>query len=171
MGRRRKAGARTKSGKLSRAYKGPARDPGSHEAQAKRQALVGDANDPVLSATAPGILFANGHLDRDQYNEALEFRSLRCVLYGAPWPNVSYGLEIQAITLMKVKEKFDGRVAVLTDLERHVVTDVCVFDRIPNWFFVDRLKLKRLPEDSAEQATLIDGLNALLGRRSGREAA
>ena len=59
MPRKRKPGHRTKSGCLSCAYIGPARDTGTREMQAKRAYLI-NGSDPQLAASASGILLANG---------------------------------------------------------------------------------------------------------------
>jgi hypothetical protein len=69
-GRPRKAAKRSKSGRLSRAYKSIARDEGTEEFVEKRKRLINGA-DPSCAATASGILFANGVLSRDQHNVCL----------------------------------------------------------------------------------------------------
>jgi hypothetical protein len=84
MGRRAKSGHRTKSERLSRAYQGPARDPGTPELLVKRLALVNGAP-PELSATASGILFARGYISRDQCSAADRYRRLHAAIFGRPW--------------------------------------------------------------------------------------
>ena len=161
-GRRPKPGPRTKSGHLSRAIS--ARDQGTHEAQAKRRALVGPNSNLALAESAPGILHAHGYLDRDQFAKALKYRALRCALYGPPWPTTTNGSEPTDKALRKLKLKFNALVRTLTPEQKHVVTNVAVFDRIPMWFFAYRLGLKILPEDVIEQSTLVSALDAMLGR-------
>ena len=51
--------------------------------------------------------------------------------------------------------------AKLSPEQRHAVGNVAVFGFIPQWFYVDRLKLRSLPEDAAERAALVSGLDAL----------
>ena len=169
MAKKRRPGKRTKSGRLSRAYRDPdVRDQGTHQVQAKRQAIVGESNDPNLSASAPGILHAHGYLDKHQYAEALEYRRLRCVLYGTPWPSYAESSIPSDSLIESMQESFDEKVRMLNEDQRHVVTNVAVFDAIPNWFFARRLNLKILPEDVAEEKALTSGLDALLGRSESR---
>lgn len=170
-GRKRKDGVRTKSGRLSRAYNDPrVRDHGTPESSAKRQALVGVNGDPNLSASAPGMLHAHGYLDAQQYAEALEYRRLRCILYGSPWPAFSASSDPSEERLASLQERFDRKVSVLTECQKHVITAVTVFDERPNWFFCLKLGLKMLPEDYTEQEALVSGLDAMLGRQE-RKAA
>ena len=82
---RRKPGPRTKSGRLSRAYKSPElRDKGTPEAQNKRAYLI-NGSDPQLAATASGILLANGFLTPGQHVAALRYARWHALLYGKPW--------------------------------------------------------------------------------------
>ena len=85
MARRRKSGTRTKSGRLSRAYKGPARDPGTAELQVKKLAAVNGRRDPALSATPASILFAHAVIDRDQLAAAERYRRCYPLSFGLPW--------------------------------------------------------------------------------------
>jgi hypothetical protein len=165
MAKRKKAGKRTKSGRLSRAYLDPnVRDLGTPEVQAKRRALVGEGNALELSATAPGILHAHAYLDKDQYAEALEYRRLRCALYGPPWPMFSISSNPTEERISKLQDRFDRMAAALTEEQKSVITAVAVFDVLPTWFFCRRLGLKLLPEDDAEHLALVSGLNSILGR-------
>jgi hypothetical protein len=131
---------------------------------------VGDGADPTLSATVPGILFAHGYLDKEQYAEALEYRKLRCALYGPPWPSFITGGEASEERLEKLKDRFERRCRLLTEEQKQVVASVCVFDAIPTWFFARKLKLHILPEDVLEQELLTSGLNALAGAGQRRAA-
>jgi hypothetical protein len=137
---------------------------GTPEVQAKRRALVGEGNAPELSATAPGILHAHAYLDKDQYAEALEYRRLRCILYGSPWPCYSDSSEPPPSSIKTIQERFDARAGALTEEQKTVITNVAVFDVLPTWFFCRRLGLKLLPEDDAEHLALVSGLNSILGR-------
>ena len=88
-GRKRKAGPRTKSGHLSRAYKDPNRAiNGTREFQAKRLTFVNGAT-PELAATASGILFANGHLDPGAARRRPALRLGAYVDFGRPWMRTS----------------------------------------------------------------------------------
>jgi hypothetical protein len=59
------------------------------------------------------------------------------------------------------QRKLERMNALLTDDQRPAIADVACFNMIPNWFYVERLKLKKLPEDVAEREALISGLDAL----------
>ena len=140
------------------------RDQGTWEAQQKRRMLVGETGDPNLSATAVGILHAHGHLDAHQYAEALNYRRLRCALYGPPWPINGLGPEPSEGSLEKLRRRFNAKVRLLTEFQKIIVTDVAVFDVIPNWHYVGYLGIKSLPEDYVEKAALIGALDLMLGR-------
>lgn len=171
-GRPRKSGPRTKNGRLSKAHRSPElRDNGTLEAQHKRRLLVGDGADTTLAATCPGILHARGHLDKDQYAEAIEYRRLRCIIYGAPWPGYAAGSQATEERLIDIQARFERKVRRLTEEQKQIITNVCVFDRYPNWFYADFLNLKPLPEDYAERDALIRGLDALVGAPAERKAA
>jgi hypothetical protein len=168
MARRRKTGPRTNSGKLSRAHKRnpELRDMGTEQAQAKRQALVGNGADPTMSSTMPGILFARQHLTLDQYLAAMDYRLLRCALLGPPWPANGSGKEPSDRRIAKLQEKFDRVCSLLTLIQKQVISNVAVHDKPPMWFCRqargDRLRVV----DEFERRTLIEGLNALVsGRR------
>jgi hypothetical protein len=175
MAGKRKAGARTKSGRLSRAGRSDPRDMGTPEAQRKRQALVGPGNDTTLAASALGSLFAHGYIDQDQYDAGLDYRRLYMLIYGLPWPlNTDGGADLPEEEMMKmmaeIEHRFEKKVQRLTEEQRRVLGNVCVFEYRPNWFFCLRLNLKMLPEDLDEQRALFDGLRALCGM-SKRKAA
>ena len=143
MPKKRKRGPRTKSGQPSRAYTTVARDNGTTELQAKRLAAVGAGADPALSATMPGVLYARGVLDQEQFDRAERYRHLRCALYGPPWPaNAPVGSnglpDDEAIRRMQ--KSFDNLVAPLDPRERSVVSRVCVFDERPDPGEVDVLR-------------------------------
>lgn len=171
MARKRKPGPRTKSGRLSRAYKSPRlRDQGTDELQAKRQAAVGEGADLSLSSTMPGVLYARGHLDRDQYAEALEYRRVRCALYGPPWPSNGHNREASEARIAKLTQRFEAMCAVLTTIQKLVLANVCVFDQEPMWYR-RRLQGQRMRVvDEFERTQLIEGLNALIGGKQRRAA-
>jgi hypothetical protein len=53
------------------------------------------------------------------------------------------------------------RDAKLSPEQRQAVGNLAVFGFIPQWFFTERLRLRELPEDRAERAALVAGLDAL----------
>jgi hypothetical protein len=59
------------------------------------------------------------------------------------------------------KKKLAAMDAKLSEEQRQAVGNCAAFNQIPNWFYVERLKLQELPEDRAERAALISGLDAL----------
>ena len=152
--KRRKDRPRAASGRLSRAYQADARDNGTRQLQAKRQAAVGWSrdkdgqpvgNDPSLSATAAGILYARGILDLDRYTAALKYRSIYCLLFGPPWPsNVSAGHVIPSERYVVKARNLFWRLAGAEDPETslrcnglldrtqlQLVSNVCVYDELP----------------------------------------
>jgi hypothetical protein len=85
-GRPRKDGPRTKSGRLSRAIKHnpKLRDEGTKQFVAKRTAMVNGA-DPQLSATASGILLANGFLTKEQHTAAQRYAWAHATVFSRVW--------------------------------------------------------------------------------------
>jgi len=83
-GRPRKPGKRTESGRLSRAYTGPAREAGTAELQAKKLAAVNGAGNPALSAPAASILLAHDVPNRDQHAAAERYHRCYARSFGLP---------------------------------------------------------------------------------------
>jgi hypothetical protein len=87
------------------------------ELQRKRQLLVGDGADPVLSTTVIDILFTRGYLDekdtkgevipdvaRERHEAAKRYRRLRCAVYGSPWPGNAVGHDVSETHLAKLRQ-------------------------------------------------------------------
>jgi hypothetical protein len=171
-GRKKKQGPRTPSGKPSRAWQTVAKDFGTLELQTKRRALVGENADPDLSATAVGILFAHGHLDREQYEKALEYARLSCAVYGVPWPKTPSYREITDKQALKVKRALNTMLAKLSADQRLAIDRTALASNWqPTWFHCLRLGLPLLPADNQERAALLSGLDALLDRTPANAAA
>ena len=145
-GRKKKSGARTKSGQPSRAFLGPARDNGPPEAQEHRRKLVGDDADPALSWCTAGILFARGvfadpdindaterhNVALDRYNAAVEYRKTWTSLFGTPLPNGdTEGEPPSDEKVVKIMAKFDSMVERVSRDEKILLDQVCVFDWPP----------------------------------------
>jgi hypothetical protein len=167
MGRRAKLGHRTKSGRLSRAYQGPARDVGTDEFQAKRAALI-NGSDPQLAASASGILLANEMISPEQHHAVLSYAWCHAMLYGRPWRQACplgerTGDEAPDELVELAKEKLAAMDGLLTLEQRHALANVAVFGFVPQWFFTERLRLRGLPGDQAERAALVSGLDRLAG--------
>lgn len=179
MPKPRKNGPRTKRGRLSRAYSDPRlRDMGTDEARAKRQALVGQDADPSLAATMLGVLYARrrelfelGQFEREHYDEGMEFRRLRCALYGLAWPSNVAGGEASEERLEKLHRRFNAMCSRLTLLQRIVLANVAVFDRQPVWFHRHLNGLSMRVVDALERKALLDGLNRLLENKRQKKAA
>ena len=191
MARKRKPGPRTKSGRLSRAYKAEARDHGTAEVQAKRIALVGEA-DPALAASALGVLLARGLLDvkdrpemaRDRYHAGLRYRELRSAIFPPIWPNSPVGPAINEDRRAKIEREFRSIVGnwqpetqwskerpaphelfipgLLTRDQIRIVERVAIYEWIPTWAFLAQGKW--LNVDVAEHDVLLSGLDALSTR-------
>jgi hypothetical protein len=165
MPRKRKPGPRTKSGRLSRAYTGPARDVGTPEFCAKRAYLI-NGSDPQLAASASGILLANGFLNRGQHAAALTYAWAHALTYRRPWRQACplgdrTGGGMPEDRLERAKVKLAEMDAKLSPEQRLAVANVAVFGFVPQWFYTERLRLRELPDDRAERAALLSGLEAL----------
>jgi hypothetical protein len=84
MARKRKSGQRTKSGRLSRAHKGVARDFGTRESEAKRCYLVNGSDNLTLASTPIDVALARGHVTREQHTAAVWLRIMRARVFGRP---------------------------------------------------------------------------------------
>jgi hypothetical protein len=89
-GRPLKEGPRTKGGRLSEArQRNPElRDHGTKQYVAKREAMINGAA-PELSATASGILLANGFLTAEQHTAALRYAWAHALTFGRVWGQIS----------------------------------------------------------------------------------
>jgi hypothetical protein len=169
--RKRKEGLREPNGRLSRKYKHPdVRDLGTAEAQAKRQALVGEGNDPTRGATVIDVLFATGHIDLDQHTEGFEYRRLHAIIHGHPWGN-GVGGEPTDEAWVAIKEKLDKRERRINDPRQLEELISVANDQYPMWWCAQRLGLILLPEDITKHELLIAALDALVGMTSLRKAA
>src|SRR5688500_15672041 len=119
MARKRKAGARTRSGRISRAYAGPARDVGTADLRRHRLALVNGAHDPALSATLAGIMLAHGILSPEQHVAAQRYRQLRGALYGCPLARNEGGVPApDPDRILKLQQAFDALVRRLSPQQK-----------------------------------------------------
>jgi hypothetical protein len=175
MGRKRKPGPRTKSGRLSRAGKRypELRDQGTFEGQRKRAALINGAS-VELAASASGILFANGHLEQKHFSAAINYARLHALVFGRQGPtppcllgkHLSWqggpvpdegGIEAAERKLIRLN-------GLLTDAQKQQVGNVAVFSNLPTWFYMGKFKRiawRTFPEDEVERRDLIDGLSIL----------
>ena len=169
MARKRKKGPRTKSGRLSRAYKSPElRDHGTREFVEKRAALV-NGGAPELAATASGILLANGFLTPAQHTAATRYSWAHNMAFGKPWVCTSPLGELCATEptdeMREIGryrlEQMDRR---LTKAERLRVGNLAVYEFLPQWFYSERGIGRRLPEDEKERQELLAGLDAISER-------
>jgi hypothetical protein len=167
-GRAKKAGPRTKSGRLSRAYQGPARDAGTAELQAKRLAAINGA-DPQLAASASGILLANSLISEDQHLACLRYAHAHALVYGKVWTVKCplawqlpvHGPEPAETSVVAARKRIDAWNARLDPDQRQAVANVSVFSFLPQWFVTLRLKLRPLPSDERERQALLSGLDAI----------
>jgi hypothetical protein len=170
MARKRKHGPRTKSGRLSRAYKHPdLRDHGTPEFVAKRSAAINGA-DPQLAATASGILLANGMISPEQHNAALRYARWHSVIYGSPWATCAcplshelahHGHEPPEDLIVRAKRAIDAMNAKLDPDQRQAVANVAVFGFIPTNYYVLRCGWRAMPEDQRNWQALLSGLDAV----------
>jgi hypothetical protein len=164
-GRPRKDKLRTKTGRLSRAYKSRLRDEGTEEFREKRARLI-NGSDPQLAATASGILHANGYLTADQHHAALSYAWAHAVVYGRPWRQACplgdrVGGEMPdrlVVTAKGVLARMDSR---LNPEQRFAVANLAVFGFLPAWFWVAKSGWRQMPEDEPERLALLAGLDAI----------
>jgi hypothetical protein len=65
--------------------------------------------------------------------------------------------------LARAKQRIDAMNARLNPEQRQAVANVCVFGKIPMWFFVERgCGGQALPENATQRAALLSGLEVLV---------
>jgi hypothetical protein len=165
-GRPAKAGARAASGRLSE-VRAATVDHGSRYAERHRLVLVNGA-DPVLAASPLGILFAHGHLTREQVRAGERYAAARAVLFGMARPTVAADhLEPHDPTvrsdghLARIRKQFEGDVARLDPDQKRALDVVTIDCRLPVWFRLAKAQLLLRPSDEAERLALIGGLDRL----------
>jgi hypothetical protein len=167
MPRPRKSGARTRSGRLSRSYKGPARDAVTPELQRKKLALVNGAADPALSSSAASILFAHGVFDRDQLAAADRYHKLYRRSFGMPdygrclLGDRSSGPAIDDDVLVHARRQLDAMVSRLTPEQKLQIDNLLVSNWLPGWFYAAQGIGRAIETDAAERDALLTGLEAL----------
>ena len=163
-----KPGARTKSARLSRAYRGPARDSGTPELQRKKLAAVNGAVDPALSASPASILFAHGVLSRDQVAAAERYRRCYALSFGLPHfggcllSDGPSGRALDDDRLAHARRQLDAMVAALTTEQKLQIDNLVISAWIPGWFYAARGIGRALPTDERDRAALLTGLSALI---------
>jgi hypothetical protein len=165
MARRRSDRPRLRSARLSRAWKGPARDVGTAEMLAKRAYLI-NGSDPQLAATASGILRANHAISREQYDAAMVYAWAHAMIYGRPWRHACPlgerdGHEAPEDLLLLAKAKLQDMDGRLTAEQRLAVANLSVFGFWPGWFMAQKQGLRAMPGDERDRAALVTGLEAI----------
>jgi hypothetical protein len=165
--RPRKPGTRTPSGRLSRAYKGAARDEGTRDAERHRLALV-NGGDPALASSPLGILLANGCIDRDQERAGQRYAAVRAILFGPGRPSVSSDVDEPHTPTLRTDEhleglrnRFESMVRQLGPDQKVALDHVVVDGKLPTWFSLTKARRQLRPVDEAERAALLDGLERL----------
>lgn len=148
----------------------PPVDRGTPEGQARRTALVGEA-DPALAAYPLGAMLARQIIDREQHDAGLLYARAWTVKFGSPWPSTNDSRSPASDReLAKWSARLEAMDRALTCDQRVELVDVAAMSNWPNWFFARQLNLKPLPEDDHERELLLSGLAALLGRHQRRAA-
>jgi hypothetical protein len=168
MGRRRKSGKRTASGRLSRAHRDPdVTDRGTAEGIRNRHHLVNGA--PVeLAGSAIGVLLAGGHVDLEQVKAASRYAWLRSISFGVARPTVAYDLVEPRSprlrsekNLLELRQRFEDLVGKLGRDQKSALEAIVVDGRLPHWFRTLKLGRRLDAEDEAEREALLSGLTAL----------
>ncbi len=172
-GRRRKQGKREPNGRVQRNWRP---DLGTPEAAFHKQVAVGSA-DPVLSATAVGVLHARlpGLVSRAMMDAGLAYAWLRYASFGRPFPKTSRYAEcihdhltseysaLPLTTDEDVRRRYIAADKVLLGVARKCrdeTYNVCVEDRLPGWFQRRRGLVVR-KSDFANEWALTTGLEVL----------
>jgi hypothetical protein len=158
---------RTASGRISRAYKGAARDDGTRDAERHRLALVNGA-DPALAAHPLGVLLANGHISREQERAGHRYAAVRAILFGPGRPSVSSDVDEPHTPTLRTDEhleglrnRFESMVRQLGPDQKVALDHVVVDGKLPTWFSLTKARRQLRPVDEAERAALLDGLERL----------
>jgi hypothetical protein len=168
MARPRKSGARSRSGRLSRAHITVARDHGTPEGVRNRGFLVNGS--PVeLAGSAIGVLLANGHIELEQVRAAERYRRAYSSCFGLPIPKASQAL-VEPYTprandrsLARALVRFEELAGRLGRDQKQALDHLVIDGRIPHWFRMVKLGRLLRPEDEAERSALLSGLAALVG--------
>jgi hypothetical protein len=168
MGRRRKSGKRTPSGRLSRAHRNPeVADHGTAEGIRNRAFLV-NGSPAELAGSAIGVLLANGHIDAEQAHAAGQYRTVYALSFGLPVPRAmqrAFEPHTPPIRsnrfLARARERFEAMAGRLDRDQKAALDQLVVEGALPAWF--RRAKMGRPPtaEDEAEREALISGLERL----------
>jgi hypothetical protein len=166
-GRPRKTGERYKSGDIK-----PGRDKGTPELEAKRQQLVGEKGDPVLSTCPLDILKARGLIDDETHKVASDFGGWYRLICGKgtakamdPTGAVTGG-EVPEHVLKSAKANFDAALNAMMGVSRAAkdgVVNVVIYERPPRLLFGGQLR--------KSDGHLFDGLRALTSWRRGERRA
>lgn len=141
MSRKRKFGARGKSGRLL--ARPTEIDRGTIENQARRSWLAGTKGDMNLTTYPLGILLANEAITEDQHRAGCRFAWLFSRIYGRPSVTaVAYGEprggegDEDAAQVVRCKdelEAIEARLRGLSRQHRDVLVNLVVYERIPKW--------------------------------------
>ena len=158
--KRRSDRPRTKSGRLSEAYKGIARDQGTREGQARRLALVNGSEDGSLAYTLPDILKAHSLISVDQHRAAWKLRRARAAVFGMPLANSAGGREPDDEQIRKLERGYERLMKLLSPEQQLAVIDVAL-DLRPAWVRRAVLKLPPAEGDDVARGELLSGLDAI----------
>jgi hypothetical protein len=162
-GPKKRGGPREGNGRLSRQLV----DRGTQQLQARR-AFLANGSDPALSATASGILYAQGILSQEQYDAAVRYAWAHALSFGTIWrqacPLVQRGEGASPAPdelLAVAKDKLARMDSKLAPDQRQAVADLAAFNVLLGWWVAQKLRLRQLPEDAAAREALLSGLDAL----------
>lgn len=142
-GRRAKPGARTPSGRLSRAKEAASSGP-TPEVAARRAFLAGADGDPDKTSNLIDLMATRGILDQDQWWVARRYAYCRNVVFGLPAAAASgarqFGREITEGTLEEIEAHYWAMAEALghgpigRGSRKRAVDEVLIYDRWPRWF-------------------------------------
>lgn len=145
-------------------------DLGTPEAQARRRALVGDA-DPRLAGYPLGVLLARAAIAADEHEAGCHYAYLCGRVLGRTQPYTPVargsGSELSDDALANVTARWHEAVRVLMQVGRpakDAVDNAAVFERLPGWL----LRSRPRAGDAARCEALRSGLAALASWRRGQ---
>jgi hypothetical protein len=116
-----------------------------------------------------GVLFANGHLTREQVRAAEYYGFLRAASFGMARPSVSADLVEPYSPKLRseahqawLRERFEDMVTKLAPEQKSALDWVLVDGKLPAWFRVSRARRRLRPVDERERAALLGGLDRLV---------
>jgi hypothetical protein len=121
----------------------------------------------------PPASCSNGHLEQRHFSAAINYARLHTLVFGRqgptpcplskhlPWQG---GFTPDEDGIGAAERKLIRLNGLLTDAQKQVIGNICVFGHLPHWFYMGkfrRLRWRTFPEDEQERCDLLGGLSIL----------